>query len=179
MKRLKLFIPLFIFIALALLFWYGLKLDPSHMPSALVGKPVPEFELPVLGKPGETATDEDLTAGDYDYALINVWATWCIPCRKELPYLTQLREQGVTIFGINSKDDPELALQMLERLGNPYQFSVRDTEGKLGLDMGVYGIPETFLIDSDGVIRHRQIAEITPQVWQDVFIPKIEAIKTQ
>lgn len=178
MKRLKLFVPLFIFAALALLFWYGLKLDPSHMPSALVGRPVPDFELPVLGKPGETATRADLK-GDYDYALINVWATWCIPCRKELPYLTQLREQGVTIFGINSKDDPELAVEMLERLGNPYQFSVRDTEGKLGLDLGVYGIPETFLVDGDGIIHHRQIAEITPKTWEEVFLPKIDELKSR
>lgn len=170
MNRLKLFIPLLVFLAFIPVFWIALESDPSFMPSALVGKQVPPFSLPVLGKPGEMATEADIEG---DYALINVWATWCIPCRKELPYLAELAKTGVTIYGINSRDDPELAVEMLERLGNPYRFSVMDTEGKLGLDLGVYGIPETFLVDKNGTIVHRQTHEITPKVWQEVFVPKI------
>lgn len=174
MKRLKLFIPLAIFVVLAVVFALALKMDRRELPSALVGKTVPPFSLSTVKEPAKIITETDLKGERY--ALINVWATWCSPCRQEHPYLMKLAQRGVVIYGVNAKDDRELANQWLAQHGDPYQFSVFDVEGKLGLDLGVYGYPETFLIDKDGTILLRKISVMSEKMWQEDFKPLIDAL---
>jgi len=167
MKRLLLLLPLALFILLALLLWRGLYLDPTELPSPLIGKPVPKFSLPQVTS--ETLlTQEDLKGKP---ALLNVWATWCIACRVEHPVLNQLAQQGVRIIGVNYKDDNADAVRWLEEFHNPYQLNIRDESGSLGLDLGVYGAPETFFIDSKGIIRHKYIGVIDMTVWQQQLAP--------
>ncbi|AOS97614.1 Thiol:disulfide interchange protein DsbE [Microbulbifer aggregans] len=176
MARLKLFLPLIIFAALALLFWRGLSLNPQDMPSALLNKPVPEFSLPKVSD-GETLVKKsDLPAKPL---LMNVWATWCIACRVEHPYLNQLAEQGVPIVGVNLKDDDAEARRWLEKFHNPYLFSVADREGKLALDLGVFGAPETFLVDAEGVIRCKHVGVVDDRVWQTKLQPLYEKLQNQ
>jgi len=167
MKRLLLLLPLALFILLALLLWRGLYLDPSELPSPLIGKPIPQFSLPQVTN--ETLlTQKDLTGKP---ALLNVWATWCIACRVEHPVLNQLAQQGVRIIGVNYKDDNADAVRWLEEFHNPYQLNIRDESGSLGLDLGVYGAPETFFIDAKGIIRHKYIGVIDMTVWQQQLAP--------
>jgi len=167
MKRLLLLLPLALFILLALLLWRGLYLDPTELPSPLIGKPVPKFSLPQVAS--ETLlTQEDLKGKP---ALLNVWATWCIACRIEHPVLNQLAQQGVRIIGVNYKDDNADAVRWLEEFHNPYQLNIRDESGSLGLDLGVYGAPETFFIDAKGIIRHKYIGVIDMTVWQQQLAP--------
>jgi len=165
--RLKLFLPLFVFAVLSLFLFRGLWLDPSAMPSALLGKPLPEFTLPGLGEPG-LHSRADLTGR---VGLLNVWATWCPTCRAEHPYLLQLAQQGIPIYGLNYKDTDSAAQRWLEELGNPYQFNIADREGTFGLDLGVYGAPETYLIDAAGVIHYRHVGMVDDAVWRDVLEP--------
>jgi len=162
MKRLLLLAPLALFIALALLLWRGLYLDPTELPSPLIGKPVPAFSLPQVT--AETRLTQDDLKGKP--ALLNVWATWCIACRVEHPVLNQLAQQGVRIIGVNYKDDNADAVHWLKAFHNPYQLNIRDENGTLGLDLGVYGAPETFFIDSKGIIRHKYIGVIDINIWQ-------------
>ncbi|MCE2029960.1 DsbE family thiol:disulfide interchange protein [Sessilibacter corallicola] len=168
MSRWKLFIPLAVFLALSVLFYRGLFLDPTELPSALIDKPVPEFELASLGQPGQTIENEDLLGKPY---LLNVWATWCVSCRYEHPYLIQLAEQGVNIYGINYKDDTDEAVRWLERLGDPYQMNIVDQDGRLGVDLGVFGAPETYVVDSQGVIRYKHVGVVNQEVWQSTMAP--------
>jgi cytochrome c biogenesis protein CcmG, thiol:disulfide interchange protein DsbE len=175
MKRLKLFIPLIIFAALGILFWQGLKMDPTELPSALVGRPVPRFQLPTVKEPQRLVTQEDLKGNKY--ALINVWATWCGPCRQEHPFLLELANKGIPIFGVNARDELVLAQEWLDERGDPYRFSIFDQEGKLGLDLGVYGYPETFLIDANGTVLQRKTSVLSDRVWREDFLPIIEKLK--
>ena len=172
--RIKLFIPLIVFLLLAAVF---LRLeqrmvtgdyDPSALPSALIGKPVPAFTLSTL-----TDAEAQKTAADLDLrpALINVWATWCVACRVEHAYLNQLAENGITIYGLNYKDERDEALLWLERLGNPYRFNLFDEQGRLGLNLGVYGAPETYVIDAEGIIRYRHVGVMDEKVWQKKIVP--------
>lgn len=163
MKRIKFFLPLLVFIVLGLFLLRGLKLDPNELPSALIDKPLPAFTLSTLEN-GQPVTGKQLLGKK---ALINVWATWCVTCRVEHPYLMQLSSEGVLLYGINYKDNPEDARRWLLEKGNPFQFSIMDTEGKLGIDLGVFGAPETYFIDSAGIIRHKHVGELNPRVWQD------------
>ena len=165
--RLKLFLPLILFTMLAITLFRGLALDPSAMPSALIDRPLPAFSLPGLGRDGMLSR-ADVTG---QVALLNVWATWCVSCRVEHPYLKQLAEQGVLIFGLNYKDDDTEAQRWLEELGDPYRFNIADREGTLGLDMGVYGAPETYLLDASGVVRYRHAGVVDEKVWQTVLEP--------
>ena len=139
MSRLKLFLPLGLFLVLAAFLLRGLSLDPQALPSALIDQPLPEFNLPALGRE-EMLSRASVTG---EPALFNVWATWCASCRVEHPFLTQLAVAGVPIYGINYKDDDTAALGWLAELGDPYRVSIVDAEGSLGLDLGVYGAPET------------------------------------
>ncbi len=168
---LKRFLPLGGFLILVLLLVRGLALDPTELPSARLGKSVPPFNLPVLDA-DEMRSHEDWRGKP---ALINVWATWCFSCRVEHPYLLQLAEQGVTIYGLNYKDEPVKASQWLVDLGNPYSETVVDQNGEFGLDLGVYGAPETYVIDADGVIRHRHVGVVDEQVWLEQLQPFFEA----
>jgi len=164
MKKLKYFLPLLIFVLLGFFLLRGIELDPDELPSPLVGKPVPLFQLP------ELLTEKTLTPDDLKgrVVLLNVWATWCISCKIEHPYLLQLSEEGVIIIGLNYKDDRRQALLWLENLGNPYDFTIVDADGRLGLDLGVFGAPETYLIDKNGIIRHKHVGVINEQVWSNL-----------
>lgn len=175
MNRLKLFIPLIVFAVLAVLFWQGLGRDPSELPTALQGRPVPDFRMATVQEPQRMVSQEDLKG--HKFALINVWATWCGPCRQEHPFLLELARRGVPIFGVNAKDERELARQWLDERGDPYRFSVFDPEGKLGLDLGVYGYPETFLIDENGTVLQRKVSVLSEQVWRNDFQPIIDKLK--
>jgi cytochrome c biogenesis protein CcmG/thiol:disulfide interchange protein DsbE len=165
--RLKLFAPLLLFVVLAVFLFRGLSLDPKEMPSALIDRPLPEFSLPSLGQ--ERLLSRNNVIGKV--ALFNVWATWCVSCRVEHPYLHSLAKQGVPIYGINYKDDDIDALRWLEELGNPYVANIADREGTLGLDLGVYGAPETYVVDAAGVIRYLHVGVVDERVWQTVLQP--------
>jgi cytochrome c biogenesis protein CcmG, thiol:disulfide interchange protein DsbE len=167
-SRLKLFLPLFLFVLLAIFLFRGLSLDPSEMPSALIDKPLPQFSLPALGRGDSLLSTDDVTG---EVALLNVWATWCVSCRVEHPYLRQLAEAGIPIYGLNYKDTDAAALRWLEELGNPYRLNIADREGTLGLDLGVYGAPETYLLDANGVVRYRHVGVVDEAVWQTILQP--------
>ena len=164
---LKRFLPLVAFAALVLLLVRGLALDPTALPSARVGQPLPEFDLQVLG--GEYRRSAGQWHGKP--ALLNVWATWCFSCRVEHPYLLDLAESGVTIYGLNYKDDPAKALTWLEELGNPYAETVVDIDGDFGFDLGVYGAPETYVIDAAGTVQYRHVGVVDERVWTEQLAP--------
>ncbi len=166
-RRLILVLPLVLFLALAGFLLRGLQLDPRAMPSALIDQPLPEFSLPVLGQ--QRIIDRAGVIGEV--ALFNVWATWCVSCRVEHPYLNQLTQQGVPVYGINYKDNDTDALRWLQQLGDPYRLSLVDAQGSLGLDLGVYGAPETYVVDASGIIRYRHVGVVDEQVWQQVLQP--------
>lgn len=173
MGRLKLFIPLGLFLVLGLFLMRGLQLDPKAMPSALIDKPLPEFSLPVLGR--ESVATRALVTGEV--ALFNVWATWCVSCRVEHPYLQTLSDAGVPIYGINYKDEDVAALQWLQQLGDPYRLNIVDAEGTLGLDLGVYGAPETYVVDALGIIRYRHVGVIDERVWVQILQPIVRELR--
>jgi cytochrome c biogenesis protein CcmG/thiol:disulfide interchange protein DsbE len=156
-----------IFVVLALFLFRGLSLDPKAMPSALIDHSLPAFQLPALDD-GRQLNREDIIG---EVALLNVWATWCISCRVEHPYLQKLADEGISIYGVNYKDEDQAALDWLQQLGNPYLLNIADREGTLGLDMGVYGAPETYLIDREGVIRYRHVGVVDERVWTTVLQP--------
>ncbi|MGB0669640.1 MAG: DsbE family thiol:disulfide interchange protein [Porticoccaceae bacterium] len=166
MNRLALFIPLSLFAALTLVLLLGLDKDPTELPSALVGEPFPEFTLPSLQDPASELSKQDFAG---QVVLVNVWATWCFACRIEHPSLNALAEQGVKIVGLNYKDQRDAAkLWLLER-GNPYRFNIFDNQGSLGIDLGVYGAPETYLVDAQGIIRHRRVGVVDKRIWEEEF----------
>ncbi|RLQ23013.1 DsbE family thiol:disulfide interchange protein [Seongchinamella sediminis] len=171
--RLKLFLPLILFVVLALFLMRGLSLDPKELPSALIDRPFPAFTLPALGR--EEVLDKDAVTGEV--ALFNVWATWCVSCRVEHPYLTELAEQGVAIYGINYKDDDAAALGWLRDLGDPYVASIADRQGTLGLDLGVYGAPETYLVDASGLVRYRHVGVVDERVWTTILQPLYQQLQ--
>ena len=164
-------LPLVGFLALLWFLWQGLGKDPRLLPSVLIDQPLPQFQMPALGDPGRIVTTEDLRG---QVALLNVWATWCPTCRAEHEMLGNLARQGVIIYGVNYKDDPGKALSWLNWLGDPYRININDQAGQLGIELGVYGAPETFLLDERGVIRHRHAGAMDQQVWQEVFLPRIQ-----
>lgn len=168
MRKLLFFLPLVVVLGLGLLLWRGLSIDPKELPSALVGKPVPNFELPWIEQPGENL-DQEIFQGEV--SLLNVWATWCPACKDEHPFLMELADRGVRIIGLDYKDDLNAAKRWLRDLGNPYQATIFDQEGRLGLDLGVYGAPETFLIDKDGIVRLRHAGVVNETVWREKFLP--------
>lgn len=165
MRRVLLFLPLVIFLGLGYFLWRGLFIDPTELPAARLNQPFPAFELASLTEADTRLTQEDLKGAP---ALVNVWATWCPTCKEEHAFLNQLARQGVKIYGINYKDDPIKARIWLERYLNPYVANVSDTEGRLGLDLGVYGAPETYIIDAEGKIRYRHVGAVDERVWQDL-----------
>lgn len=173
-SRAKLFLPLALFIALAAFLYRGLALDPKEMPSALIDQPLPAFSL-------DNLTDgRALTRGDVigEVSLLNVWATWCISCRVEHPYLQKLADEGVVIIGVNYKDEDRAALAWLQDLGDPYRFNIVDNEGTLGLDLGVYGAPETYVVDAQGVIRYRHVGVIDERVWSGTLGPVYRQVQS-
>ena len=161
MSRARLFLPLVAFLGLGAFLFQGLSLDPTALPSALIDRPLPEFRLQSLDS-GEELARADVVG---ETMLVNVWATWCYSCRVEHPFLLELARRGVKILGLNYKDESAAAVDWLAELGDPYAVSVADTEGILGLDMGVYGAPETYVVDAEGIVRHRHVGVLDAGVW--------------
>jgi cytochrome c biogenesis protein CcmG/thiol:disulfide interchange protein DsbE len=168
-------VPIVLFMILLAILGYGLTRDPSLVSSPLIGKPVPDFSLPLLNDPNKTIGNPDMLGTPY---LLNVWASWCAACRMEHPLLVELARQNVLpIHGLNYRDTREDAQSWLERYGNPYDVVAFDEKGALGLDLGVYGAPETFLIDRNNVIVYKQVGPITEKVWAEVLYPKIAELQ--
>ncbi len=168
-------LPLGVFAALAALLWVGLGLNPREVPSPLIGKSAPAFELTQLREADATFSPQQMRGKVW---LLNVWASWCVSCREEHPVLVEFsRRNVVPIVGLNYKDRREDGLAWLARFGNPYTLSAFDPEGKVGIDYGVYGVPETYLIDRDGVIRYKHIGPVTPQVLNEKLLPKIKELQ--
>jgi len=177
-KSIKFLTPLALFLALAVLLFYGLGTDPREVPSPLVGKPAPQFSLPALRDPGRTVSNADLEG---KISLVNVWASWCISCRAEHEELMRLsrEEQDIQILGLNWKDDAGDATRMLQMYGNPYLVIAFDPDNKPGIDWGVYGAPETFVVDPHGIIRYKRIGPIDPRVWERTLRPLVQEIKAE
>ncbi len=162
-------LPLLLFGVLVAFLAIGLTLKPREVPSPLIDKPLPAFELPQLAAPAQTFTPEAMRGKVW---LLNVWASWCVACRIEHPVLIDLARSGsVLMYGLNYKDQRDNAIEWLARHGNPYLESISDTEGLVGIDLGVYGVPETFIIDGSGVIRYKHIGPVTEQALQETILP--------
>ncbi len=169
-------LPLLILIALAVLLWVGLGLDPDRVPSPLIGKPAPAFELPDLEREGETVTEADISAEGA--ALFNVWASWCPPCLDEHPLFMELvAREEVPIIGLNYRDQPEAAREWLARHGNPYRRVALDREGRTGIDWGVYGVPETYVVDAEGVIRYKHVGPIDERILENEIMPLVRELR--
>jgi len=162
------------FVALVALLAVGLRLNPREVPSPLIGKPAPAFELPLLQEPDKRFSQKDMLGRVW---IMNVWASWCPPCLVEHPVVTQLARSGVApVVGLNYKDARDDALPWLRRNGNPYQLIVADVDGRIGIDYGVYGVPETYVIDQQGVIRFKHIGPLTPDVVQKKVAPLVKEL---
>jgi len=168
----KFLLPLGIFIVLVALLAVGLTLNPREVPSPLIGKPAPDFALPLLQDPQQTISKKDMLGKVW---LLNVWASWCPSCREEHPIFNAYakRPDAIPIVGLNWKDKREDGLRWLARFGDPYTASAYDNDGRVGIDFGVYGAPETFLIDKEGIIRYKKVGAITPDVLENEILPKV------
>ncbi|MEO8856248.1 MAG: DsbE family thiol:disulfide interchange protein [Burkholderiaceae bacterium] len=167
-------VPLVIFAILVGFLAVGLGLKPHEIPSPLINKPAPAFNLPLLDTPQQRLSVQDMRGKVW---ILNVWASWCVACRIEHPVLVEFSKTGVVpIYGLNYKDKRDDAIGWLTKFGNPYTRSLSDTEGLVGIDFGVYGVPETFVIDKQGVIRLKQIGPVTPEVLRDEIIPMVKKL---
>ncbi|WP_295624541.1 DsbE family thiol:disulfide interchange protein [uncultured Nitrosomonas sp.] len=169
--------PLAIFIVLAVFLLVGLTLNPRQVPSPLIDKPAPKFQLNQLHESDKIMSSEDNLGKVW---MLNVWASWCVACRDEHPLLVQLANSGIIpIYGLNYKDERNTALQWLKRYGDPYAISIVDTDGKVGINYGVYGVPETYVIDKQGIIRHKQIGPVTVDSLEKTILPLIKELQNQ
>jgi len=174
---LRYLIPLAIFLVLVVFLAIGLGRDPHEVPSPLINKAAPTFRLPQLKEPSKTFSAEDMRGKVW---VLNVWASWCVSCRDEHPLLIEYAKTGaVPIYGLNWKDKRDDALAWLNDLGDPYVLSASDLDGRIAIDYGVYGAPETYLIDQSGTIRFKQIGPLTPDVWQDKFLPLVQQLNRE
>lgn len=168
-------LPAAVFAVLIAFFWVGLRLNPGEVPSPLIGKPGPAFELPELADPAEIVNNARMKGRP---VLLNVWATWCAGCRAEHQMLMALAGSGkVPIFGMNYRDERDAALRWLADLGDPYVAVAYDPEGTASLDWGVYGAPETFLLDPEGTVVYKHLGPLTPTAWREEFVPRMEAMR--
>ncbi len=173
----KFIIPLGLFLVLVAFLAIGLSRDPHEVPSPLINKPAPAFRLPQLKDPTRTFSAEDMRGKVW---LLNVWASWCITCREEHPFLFEYAKSGdVPIYGLNYRDKREDALAWLGELGDPYVLSATDLDGRVAIDYGVYGAPETYLIDQSGTIRFKQIGPVTPDIWSKQILPLVQELNRQ
>jgi cytochrome c biogenesis protein CcmG/thiol:disulfide interchange protein DsbE len=171
----KYFLPLAVLAVVVGFLGVGLKLDPREVPSPLIGKAAPPFSLPVLHEPAKTVSNTDFKGQVW---LLNVWASWCVSCREEHPVLVELSKQKIVpIIGLNYKDQSDDARAWLKQFGDPYVMSLVDAKGKIGIDYGVYGVPETYLIDRDGVIRFKKIGPVTPDTVREKILPLVKQLK--
>ncbi|WKJ92103.1 DsbE family thiol:disulfide interchange protein [Methylomonas montana] len=173
----KYLLPLLLFIALSIFLAIGLKLNPREIPSPLIDKPAPAFNLPILATPEQHLSQADFKGKVW---LLNVWASWCVSCREEHPLLIELAKQNkVMLVGLNYKDEAQAANAWLGKHGNPYNVSVMDADGRVGIDYGVYGVPETFVIDKRGVVRYKHTGPIQPGELEKIFLPLIEQLEAE
>lgn len=174
MKRLVFLLPLVLFAGLAVAFWFGLQRDPSNLPSQLINRPVPVFALPAVipGQPGLASADLQ-----GEPALLNVFASWCVPCAIEHPVLMRLKGEGVPIYGLNFKDDAGAA--WLAEHGDPYRRVGDDRSGRVAIDFGLTGAPETFVVDRKGRIRYRHVGAVTPRDWERTLGPLLEKLRAE
>lgn len=161
-------LPFLGFVLLLSVFYLGLWHNPREVPSPLIGKPAVAFDLPLLGQPGQRFSPSQAAPGPW---LLNIWASWCGECRREHGYLLELAAQGIALYGLNWKDDGRKAAEHLARAGNPYRQVAEDATGRAGIDWGVTGVPETFLIDAQGIIRAKHSGPLNPKVWERKFQP--------
>ena len=174
-SRLAGYIPLLVFLVMAVFFAIGLTMNPRDIPSPLIGKPVPEFSLPPVKGGTLGLSTADLRG---EVSIVNVFASWCVACREEHPILMGIKEKGlVPLHGINYKDKPDDARAWLDEMGDPYTRIGADISGRVAIDWGVYGVPETFVIDRDGLIVHKHIGAITPQAMRDTIMPIIKKLQ--
>ena len=177
MKYLKFLLPLAIFLVLVGFLMRGLSLDPREVPSPLINKPAPAFALAGLEKPDTTFKRDDMLGKVW---LLNVFASWCVACREEHPLLVEFsRMKMLPIYGLNYKDERIAGMKWLASFGNPYEASLYDHDGRVGIDYGVYGVPESFLIDANGVIRYKQIGPFTPESIETKLIPLVQQLKKE
>ncbi len=177
-SRLVYLVPTLVFLAVAAALGWGLTRDASVLPSALIGKPAPDFRLPPIpGRDERGFSRADLGGRP---VLVNVWASWCVPCRAEHPVITRLAEkEGVIVHGINYKDATEDALAFLGGLGDPFTRIGQDRDGRVAIDWGVYGIPETFVVDAEGVIRYKHVGPMTPRDVEEKILPLIRELERE
>jgi len=173
--KLRYLLPLVVFVVLVGFLIRGLFLDPSEVPSPLIGKPAPAFDLEQLHNPQERIASRELLGKVW---LLNVWASWCVSCRAEHPLLMEMARSNIApIYGLDYKDEREDAIATLRQLGNPYTLSAHDYDGRVGMDYGVYGVPETYVIDKQGVIRYKQIGPISRKVLEERIAPLIRELQ--
>ncbi|MGE4241093.1 DsbE family thiol:disulfide interchange protein [Ramlibacter sp.] len=173
--KVRFLVPLVLFVVLAGFLAVGLQRDPSEVPSPLVNKAAPAFQVPQLHAADKTFSPADMKGQVW---MLNVWASWCVACRVEHPLLVEIHKAGVVpVIGLDYKDQRADALKFLEQHGNPYTLSAVDLDGRIGIDYGVYGVPETFVIDKSGVIRHKHIGPITPDALKETILPLIADLK--
>ncbi len=173
--KLRFIIPFIIFLTCSAVLWKGLSLHPARIPSPLIGKAAPNFQLPTLFNPQQITLDSDLKN---HITLLNVWASWCATCAEEHELLLKIaKNKSFVLYGLNYKDDPDTAKKWLLDKGNPYQLIALDREGQAAIDWGVYGTPETFVIDKHGMIRYKQIGPITADDWQNTFLPLLAKLQ--
>lgn len=171
------FLPLVVFLVMVGFLFAGLSLNPRQVPSPLIGKPAPVFQLQQLHDPEKVLSSQDNMGKVW---LLNVWASWCVACRDEHPLLVQLANAGIVpVYGLNYKDNRDTALQWLKQFGDPYAVSVVDPEGRVGIDYGVYGVPETYIIDKQGIIRHKQIGPVTVKSMEETILPLVKELQSQ
>jgi len=174
LRYLRFLIPLVVFGVLVAFLGKGLFLNPSEVPSPLIDKPAPVFELPQLHSAGHFSSRDMLGK----VWLLNVWASWCVACRQEHPLLVEFsRSKIVPIYGLNYKDNRDDAVDWLQTFGNPYVMSIVDIDGRVGIDFGVYGVPETFVIDKEGIIRYKQIGPVTAEALKDKIVPLLKQLQ--
>ena len=174
MLRARFLIPLAAFVVLVVFLGVGLTLNPREVPSPLIDKPAPAFELPQLHAPDKTFSQKEMLGKVW---MLNVWASWCVACREEHPHLVALARTGVVpIYGLNYKDERADGIAWLARFGDPYQLSAYDRDGRIGIDYGVYGVPETYVIDKAGVIRYKRIGIVDAQIVRDRILPLVKEL---
>jgi cytochrome c biogenesis protein CcmG, thiol:disulfide interchange protein DsbE len=174
----KFALPLLGFFVLAGFLFKGLSLNPREIPSALLDKPIPAFSLPQLGEPSKTLTPTNWLGKVW---ILNVWASWCVSCKDEHPLFVELAKKGElkAFVGLNYKDAQPAAQKWLKELGNPYSLSIVDADGRVGIDLGVYGVPETFVIDKKGVVRYKHVGPVNEQAWREKIKPLLTKLEAE
>lgn len=174
--KIRLLLPLGLFLALVVFLVAGLQRNPRDIPSPLIGKRAPSFTLPRLQDPKQTFAPQNMLGKVW---LLNVWASWCTACQAEHPLWFTLSKKGILVAGLNYKDQKESAISWLQQFGDPYVVSIGDEEGLVGMEYGVYGVPETFVIDQKGIVRYKQIGPLTPEVLENTLYPLIKKLQSE